>query len=68
MLSSPTESWRARGEGRSQPLWTGGGKLRALPPKGKMNLRSVLHRPGKVEVSRQTVIGPVSRKDPSFLE
>lgn len=46
-------SWRARGEGRSQPQRTGGGKLRAIPPKGTMNLRRVPHRLVKVEVSRQ---------------
>jgi len=53
MLSSLTEKLESRGEGRLRPQRTGGGKLRAVPPKGRMNLRRVPHRPVKVEVSRQ---------------
>lgn len=57
MLSSLTEKLEGKGvkgdAGRSGQV---GGKLRAVPPKGRMNLRRVPHRPVKVEVSRQTAM------------
>ncbi len=53
MLSSLTEKLEGEGWREIWPRRTGGGKLRAMPPKGRMNLRRVRHRPMKVEVNRQ---------------
>lgn len=67
MLSRLKERLEGEGvKGEAGPRRTGGGKLRAIPPKGSMNLRHVPHRPVMVQVSGQPT--PIGRDAPAQQE